>query len=58
MKRILVITHQLSRTGAPVVLLDVIRICKDQKYYIDVITMLDGELREELLAMTISKGSM
>lgn len=54
MKRILVITHQLSRTGAPVVLLDLIRICKDQKYYIDVITMLDGELREELLAMNIS----
>lgn len=54
MKKILVITHQLSRTGAPVVLLDMIRICKDQGYHIDVITMLDGELHEDLSAMHIS----
>ena len=54
MKRILAITHQLSRTGAPVVLMDLIRICKDQGYHIDVITMLDGELREDLAAMRIA----
>lgn len=48
MKKILVITHQLSRTGAPIVLLDLIRTCREQNYQIDVISMLEGELREEL----------
>ncbi len=47
-KKILVITHQLSRTGAPIVLLDMIRVYHRQGYQIEVITMLDGELREEL----------
>lgn len=47
-KRILVITHQLSRTGAPIVLLDMIRCYHRQGYSLEVITMLDGELRQEL----------
>lgn len=53
-KKILVITHQLSRTGAPIVLLDMVRVYKNQGYKIDVITMLDGELRENLEDMGIS----
>lgn len=53
-KRILVITHQLSRTGAPIVLLEVIQLCRKQGYDIDVITMLDGELRQNLEEMNIS----
>lgn len=52
-KRILVITHQLSRTGAPIVLLDMIQVCRKQGYEIGVITMLDGELRESLKEMNI-----
>ena len=52
-KKILVITHQLSRTGAPIVLLEVIQLCKRQGYEIDVITMLDGELRKNLEEMNI-----
>ena len=53
-KRVLVITHQLSRTGAPIVLMDVIGVCKQEGYHIDVITMMDGELRTELEKMGIS----
>lgn len=47
-KKILAITHQLSRTGAPIVLLDMLRLCKRQGYGVEVIAMLDGVLREEL----------
>ena len=46
--RILFITHQLSRTGAPIVLLDMIKLCKRERADIDVITMMDGELGEQL----------
>lgn len=53
-KKILVITHQLSRTGAPIVLLDMIRVCKNEGYKIDVITMQDGELRADIEEMNIS----
>lgn len=52
-RKILVISHQLSRTGAPIVLLDLIRIYWERGYQIEVITMLDGELREELDRMRI-----
>lgn len=52
-KRILVITHQLSRTGAPIVLMDMIRVYQKHGYQIEVITMLDGELRPELEEMKI-----
>ena len=52
-KKILVITHQLSRTGAPIVLLDMIHVFWEHGYQIEVITMLDGELREELEKMEI-----
>lgn len=52
-KNILVITHQLSRTGAPIVLLDMIHVFWRCGFQIEVITMLDGELREELEKMQI-----
>lgn len=52
-KRILIITHQLSRTGAPIVLLDLIRLYHRQGYRLEVITMLDGELRQELQGLGI-----
>ena len=51
--RILFITHQLSRTGAPIVLLDMIKLCKRERADIDVITMMDGELGEQLHNMGI-----
>ncbi|MCR5054317.1 MAG: glycosyltransferase [Lachnospiraceae bacterium] len=54
MKKILFITHQLSRTGAPIVLLDMIRICKDAGYDISLISLLEGELRTEIEEMGIS----
>ena len=53
MKKILIITHQLSRTGAPIVLLDMIRVLWRQGYQLEVISMLDGELRQELEEMNI-----
>lgn len=52
-KRLLFITHQLSRTGAPIVLLDMIRICHHAGAEISVITLLDGELRSDLEQMGI-----
>lgn len=45
-KRLLFVSHQLSRTGAPLVLLDMIKLYKENGYQVDVISMLDGELRE------------
>ncbi|MCR5216704.1 MAG: glycosyltransferase family 4 protein [Lachnospiraceae bacterium] len=51
--KLLVITHQLSRTGAPIVLLDVIRYYHEKGIEIDVLTMEEGPLREELEAMGI-----
>lgn len=52
-KKILVITHQLSRTGAPIVLLDMIRVYHRCGYQLEVITMMDGELRKELEELDI-----
>jgi glycosyltransferase involved in cell wall biosynthesis len=46
--KILAISHQLSRTGAPIVLLDMLRLYRKQGYTVDVIAMQDGPLREEL----------
>lgn len=53
-KRILVITHQLSRTGAPIVLLDMVRRLKSLGYEIDLISMLDGELRSDVEELGIA----
>ncbi len=45
--RALFITHQLSRTGAPLVLLDTIKICLDEGIDVGVVALYDGELRSE-----------
>ncbi len=52
-KRVLFITHQLSKTGAPIVLLDMIQFCRDRNYEVVVISMEEGELREILEEMQI-----
>ncbi len=51
--KILFITHQLSRTGAPQVLLDMIRLCVAAGHRTVVITMEDGPLRSGLEAINI-----
>ena len=51
--KFLFITHELSRTGAPIVLLDVIRMLHDEGNYIEVISLEDGPLRNELEKMNI-----
>lgn len=53
MARILVITHQLSHTGAPIVLLDMVRTLQGAGYEIEMISLLEGELRKEVEAMGI-----
>jgi len=53
-KRILFITHQLSKTGAPIVLLDMICFCKKLGYEILVMSMAEGELRIVLEEMGVS----
>ena len=53
-RRILFITHELSYTGAPLVLMDMIRYFKKQEYEILVISMQDGELRKDLEEMGIA----
>ena len=47
-KTILIIIHELSRTGAPMVALDTAKILKDRGYFTTVITLKDGPLRQEL----------
>ena len=46
--KILFITHQLSRTGAPIVLMDVIKLYRSKGCEVEVVSMEDGVLREEL----------
>lgn len=48
MKNILFVTHQLSRTGAPIVLMDMMNVCIEAGCSVSVISLLDGELKEEL----------
>lgn len=52
-KKILIITHQLSRTGAPIVLLDMMRAYRRHGYQLEVITMMDGELRRDIEEMGV-----
>lgn len=47
MAKILVITHQLSRTGAPLVLLDMIRILSESGHQFSFISMADGDIKSE-----------
>lgn len=50
---ILFVTHELSRTGAPVVLQDMAIVLQENGYRITFITPRDGALREELTARGI-----
>lgn len=52
--RILFVTHQLSRTGAPIVLLDMIGVCLKEGCNVEVISLLNGELKSEIEQMGIN----
>ena len=54
MKKILMITHQLSYTGAPLVLLDVMRTYLRVGCRIDMVSLADGALRKEVEVMGVS----
>lgn len=51
--KLLFVTHQLSYTGAPIVLLDMIKECHNNGYEIELISLLEGELRQEIEKMGI-----
>lgn len=46
---ILLLIHELSRTGAPVVLADAAKTLYDTGYFVTVLSLVDGPLKEELL---------
>lgn len=52
-KKILFITHQLTRTGAPIVMMDAVRILKNAGCEIHMISMDEGELRKDVEALGI-----
>ncbi len=52
--RILFISHILSRTGAPIVLFDLVRACAQKGYLVEVISMEEGELLEDYESAGIS----
>lgn len=45
---ILLVSHELSRTGAPVVLQDMAKVLQKEGYFVLMLSPLDGALREEL----------
>lgn len=53
MKKVMFITHQLTRTGAPIVMMDAVRILKDAGCEIHMISMDEGELRADVEALGI-----
>lgn len=54
MKKALFITHMLNRTGAPLVLMQMMDVFSRNSYNVDVISMEDGVLREDLEARGIT----
>ncbi|MBR5116018.1 MAG: glycosyltransferase, partial [Lachnospiraceae bacterium] len=52
-KKLLFVTHQLSLSGAPLVLLSMIRCCREMGYEAEVISYLPGDLSGELDALQI-----
>ncbi len=46
-KKILFITHQLTRTGAPQVLLDMVRCCVEEGHAVAAISLSDGDARAD-----------
>ncbi len=47
-KRILFISHMLNNSGAPLVLMDMINICRSEGAYIEVVSLEDGPLKDVL----------
>ena len=45
---ILIISHEMGRSGAPVVLMDAVRILKDEGYFVYVVSPMDGPLCLEM----------
>lgn len=52
--KLLFISHQLDRSGAPLVLLELIRLCRSCGHDTDVISLQDGVLRQEMEAEGIN----
>ena len=48
-KNILLVTHELSRTGAPIVVLDTAKVLVKNNYFVTVISLKNGPLIEEFL---------
>lgn len=48
-KNILLVTHELSRTGAPIVVLDTAKVLVKNNYFVTVISLKNGPLTEEFL---------
>lgn len=55
-KPVLVVSHELSRTGAPIVLFDLVQILREKEYDVFVVSYEDGELKENYLkiGMTVT----
>ena len=53
-RKILLISHQLSRTGAPIALLNVARLLREEGNEIVLISLDEGPLREDFESMGIS----
>lgn len=48
-KKVLLFSHELTRTGAPIVLFDVAKILKKMGYFVLLISVEDGELAKEIV---------
>lgn len=55
-KKILLLTHELSYSGAPLVLFDVARVLKKNGYFVGVLSLRDGELRKDFIREGIMVG--
>ena len=53
MKKVLFITHQLTRTGAPIVMMDAVRVVRNAGCEVHMISMDEGELRSDVEALGI-----
>jgi len=52
-KKVLVLTHELSLTGAPIVLSHAVRILKEDGWYPVIVSPKDGELKKDFLNMGV-----
>lgn len=56
MKKVMFISHQLTRTGAPIVMMDAVRILKESGCDVHMISQSDGPLREDAEKLGIEVG--